>query len=289
MPAPAAAAESRTCAAAPSSTERRARLRAANQRLFGEGAAGYAAIRPAPPAEVLDVLCELAGVAVAKLVVDLGSGTGLSTRLWAGRARRIVGVEPDPGMRRQARQAPPVRGLSYRAGTAARTGLPAGCADVVTAVQSLHWCEPVSTFSEVARLLRPGGVFAAIDCDWPPLVDWRLDRPWEELFRRAIRLVKQKKLAPGLHHWEKAGHLGRMRESGRFSFVKELCFSLRTRGAARDLSKLAESQGELALLLRLGRPEIQQPLQALRRAADRLLGDRIVPWTYAYRVRVGVV
>ncbi|HUB09847.1 MAG TPA: methyltransferase domain-containing protein [Myxococcales bacterium] len=235
------------------------------------------------------MLCELCGEARPRLVVDLGSGTGLSTRWWSGRARRIVGIEPDAGMRRQAEQASPVRGLSYRAGTAARTGLPPGRADVVTAVQALHWFEPEATFAEVARLLRPGGVFAAIDCDWPPLTDWRLDRLWEELFRRAIRLVKQKKVAPGLHHWEKAGHLVRLRESGRFRFVKELCFASRSRGGAADLLRLAESQGELALLLRLGRPEIEQPLAALRRAAARYLGDRAVPWTYAYRVRVAVV
>ena len=37
------------------------------------------------------------------------------------------------------------------------------------AVQALHWMEPAPTFGEVARLLRPGGVFAALDCDWPPV------------------------------------------------------------------------------------------------------------------------
>ncbi len=261
----------------------------ANQQLFGAGASLYDAVRPTPPAEVVDVLSELAGTARPRLVVDLGSGTGLSTRLWAGRAERIVGIEPDQGMRAQAERAAPVPGLSYRPGTAAQTGLPAGEADVVTAVQALHWFEPAATFAEVTRLLRPGGVFAAIDCDWPPLVDWRLDRLWEDLFRRAIRLVKQKKLAPGLRHWEKAGHLGRMRESEAFRFVTELCFARRTRGGARELVQLAESQGELGLLLRLGRPEIRQPLDALRTAARELLGDRVVPWTYAYRVRVGVI
>ena len=37
-----------------------------------------------------------------RLVVDLGSGTGLSTRVWADRADEVVGVEASPEMREQA-------------------------------------------------------------------------------------------------------------------------------------------------------------------------------------------
>lgn len=32
-----------------------------------------------------------------------------------------------------------------------------------TVAQALHWMEPASTLAEVARILRPGGVFAAYD------------------------------------------------------------------------------------------------------------------------------
>jgi len=47
----------------------------------------------------------------------------------------------------------------------AATDLPDGCADIVTCSQSLHWMVPESTFAEVARILRPGGVFATYDYD----------------------------------------------------------------------------------------------------------------------------
>ncbi len=47
-----------------------------------------------------------------------------------------------------------------------------GTAGIVTCAQSFHWMEPESTFIEVARILRPGGVFAAYDYDRPPTVHW---------------------------------------------------------------------------------------------------------------------
>ena len=40
-------------------------------------------------------------------------------------------------------------------------------ADIVTCSQSFHWMEPEPTLAEIARILRPGGVFAAYDYDWP--------------------------------------------------------------------------------------------------------------------------
>ncbi|MDX6523119.1 MAG: hypothetical protein QOI17_632, partial [Gaiellales bacterium] len=65
-------------------------------------AAAYDAFRPRPPAVVLDVLETHAG-GPPQLLVDLGSGTGLSARAWQGRAGRVIGVEGNPAMARQAR------------------------------------------------------------------------------------------------------------------------------------------------------------------------------------------
>src|SRR5262249_57366903 len=70
-----------------------------------EGFAGaYDTARPGPPVVVLDVLERCAG-GRPRLVVDLGSGTGLSSRAWAGRATRVVGVEANPAMLAIAREA----------------------------------------------------------------------------------------------------------------------------------------------------------------------------------------
>ena len=80
--------------------------------------------------------------------------------------------------------AEPAPGVEYREAFAQETGLDDGCADIVTCSQSLHWMEPEPTFAEAARILRPGGVFAAYDYDWPPVVDPELDEAYEEYQRR---------------------------------------------------------------------------------------------------------
>jgi len=65
---------------------------AANIARFTGFADVYDAYRPRPPAVLADVLCALAGVVRPALVVDLGCGTGSSTRYWAERAGQVVGV-----------------------------------------------------------------------------------------------------------------------------------------------------------------------------------------------------
>src|SRR2546427_11505032 len=62
----------------------------------------YDAYRPRPPAVLREILTQLAQVRRPRLVVDLGCGTGLSARVWAGRADVVVGIEPAEGMRRVA-------------------------------------------------------------------------------------------------------------------------------------------------------------------------------------------
>src|SRR5437773_12025773 len=58
----------------------------------------YDAYRPVPPDDLLAILALVARTDRPQLVVDLGSGTGLSTRVWAERADEVVGVEPNPRM-----------------------------------------------------------------------------------------------------------------------------------------------------------------------------------------------
>lgn len=84
----------------------------------------YDSFRPAPPQELLTLLAIVAQIRRPGLVVDLGAGTGLSTRAWAGRADEIVGVEPNPQMVEQARSATHEPSMRYLTAYADQTGLP---------------------------------------------------------------------------------------------------------------------------------------------------------------------
>src|SRR5689334_12572659 len=84
--------------------------------------------RATPPAALASLITQLSGIDRPRLVVDLGSGTGLSTRYWADKAERVVGIEPTPDMRRQAKAATKASNIAYREGFSHHTGLADACA-----------------------------------------------------------------------------------------------------------------------------------------------------------------
>src|SRR4051794_29589170 len=136
--------------------------------------------RPRPPSGLIDVLLHVVQTDRPRLVVDLGAGTGLSTRAWAERADKVVGVEANAAMVERARAATTAPNVEYVEAYAAETGLREGGADLVTCAQSFHWMEPQPVLAEAARLLRPGGAFAAYDYDVPfgLVVHPEIDEAW---------------------------------------------------------------------------------------------------------------
>src|SRR6185369_14316282 len=151
-----------------------------------------------------------------------GSGTGLSTRPWAERADEVVGVEASPEMREQAEAATQAENVRFVQAYAQATGLPDGAADIVTCSQALHWMEPEPTFAEAARILRPGGIFAAYDYDWPPLVDPEVDEAFIAHRERRAELRAKRGIQRGADRSAKHEHLERLRASGRFRLCREV-------------------------------------------------------------------
>jgi SAM-dependent methyltransferase len=250
----------------------------------GYGRSGFAqhydSFRPTPPSVLLDVLTRAAGVERPRLVVDLGCGTGLSTRAWAPRADEVVGVEPQAPMREQAEAATDASNVRYVAAYSDATGLADGSADLVTCSQSFHWMDPVAALAEAARILRAGGVFAAYDYDVPPFVEPEVDAAFERYFllRREVR--ERLGIQKGAARWPKEQHLQRIRESGHFRRARELVLHGESEGGADRVVGLALSIGPVF-------GELEPGIEDLRAVAERVLGDRVVPWLVSYRVRLG--
>ncbi len=253
--------------------------------------AGYDANRPSPPSALLDLLCLAAQVERPRVVVDLGSGTGLSTRMWADRADEIVGVEASEQMRARAEEATAAANVRFVQGFGDATGLPDETADIVTCSQSFHWMEPEPTLAEIARILRPGGVFAAYDYDWPPVVHWEIERAFVDLVKR-LGEHRGEKRRP---RYGKDGHLERMEASGHFRFTREATLHSRDRGSAERIVGMALSLGTLGVALDAGADEEELGLAQLREIAGarprRPRGElvHVLPRPTRHQVAVAVV
>jgi SAM-dependent methyltransferase len=262
----------------------------ANVNRFMGFADDYDAYRPSPPQAFVDLLCQIAG-ADRPRVVDIGCGTGLSSRIWAGRASSIIGIEPSDDMRRQAEAASVglIGGetIHYQAGSSSETHLDDASADIVTISQALHWMEPEPTFCEIARILRSGGVFGAIDCDWPPVMNPSAEKAYAE-FMHAVGALEKRHGDDRVRRWAKSGHLDRIGQSGLFSHTREVLLHKVERGDARRLMGLALTFGGVQSLLKAGVAEVQEPLEKLTRLAEEHLGNELGPWYFGYRVQIGV-
>ncbi len=249
----------------------------------------YDEYRPAPPGTLLDVLAHAAQVERPRLVVDLGCGTGLSTRVWADRADEAVGVEANPEMVERARRATTAPNVRYVEAYAAETGLPNGAADLVTCSQAFHWMEPQPVLAEAGRLLRRGGVFAAYDYDVPPLVEPEVDEAFATHFLARREARRRLGIEAGAARWPKERHVEEIRASGKYRYARELvCHGWEETDAARMIG-LAESIGGPRAIFGDGASEVEHTFARLRETARRVLGDRRRPLLLCYRVRIGIV
>ena len=251
-------------------------------------AAAYDRFRPRPPAAVVEVLTRCAGGGQPALVVDLGCGTGLSTRAWIGHARRVVGVEANAAMADQARAATAASEVEYVTGFADDTGLGDGVADIVSCAQSFHWMDPAAVLPEAARVLRPGGVFAAYDYDVVPVIEPSVDAAFAANVAARGAARERLGLEAGASTWPKHQHLQRLRESGLFAHTREVHCHADVELDAGHLIGMAYSIGGPVEIFGDGAPEVGDTLAALRATAERVLGDRQRPALIGYTIRLGI-
>jgi SAM-dependent methyltransferase len=138
----------------------------ARARSFGPAAERYDRIRPRYPEAAIRWILGDAPLTV----VDLGAGTGILTRQLAALGHRVIPVEPDPGMR--ARLAAAGGAPQPLAGSAEAIPLPDAQAGAVVAGQAYHWFDPVRAHPEIARVLKPGGIFGPLWNDRDEEVSW---------------------------------------------------------------------------------------------------------------------
>ena len=130
---------------------------------FSDRVEDYVRFRPGYPDSLVAALLADSAEAAALTIADIGSGTGIFTRLLLERGARVYAVEPNAAMRAAAE--------SYLAdygnftsvdGDAEDTGLTENSVDLVTAAQAFHWFNNQQSLAEFQRILKADGRLALV-------------------------------------------------------------------------------------------------------------------------------
>lgn len=140
---------------------------------FGAAAAEYAEHRPGYPDAAIEWVLEPVRGRRTIRALDLGAGTGRLTEALQRAEVDVIAVEPDPQMRAQMLRQ--VFGVAVLAGTGENIPLPDARVDVVVVGQAMHWLDQRRALPEIARVLNPGGVFAALWNVDDTTVEWAVE------------------------------------------------------------------------------------------------------------------
>lgn len=140
---------------------------------FGAAAADYAEHRPGYPDAAIEWVLEPVRGRRTIRALDLGAGTGRLTEALHRAEVDVIAVEPDPQMRAQMLRL--VFGVAVLAGSGENIPLPDARVDVVVVGQALHWFDQRRALPEIARVLNPGGVFAALWNVDDTTVEWAVE------------------------------------------------------------------------------------------------------------------
>lgn len=123
---------------------------------FGAVAQTYDRGRPSYPADAVAWLLD----GDAKIVLELGAGTGKLTRPMVDQGHAVFATEKDPAMLAVLRERVP----EVSAKIASAEEIPANdrSVDVVIAAQAFHWFDHERALPEIARVLKPGGHVAVV-------------------------------------------------------------------------------------------------------------------------------
>ena len=130
---------------------------------FSNRVEDYIKYRPKYPIEIITVLKQDGILIDETVIADIGSGTGIFTKLLLETGCKTFAVEPNIDMRQAAEQ----HLINYNNlvsidGQAETTTLEDNTIDLVTVAQAFHWFDRVKTRKEFVRILKPNGYLALV-------------------------------------------------------------------------------------------------------------------------------
>ncbi len=151
---------------------------------FSNRVADYVRYRPSYPPALLDLLARECGLLPDHAIADIGSGTGLLSKLFLDHGNRVYGVEPNAEMRAGGEEfLRRYSNFTSVAGSAEASPLGDASVDLITVGQAFHWFDVAAAGREFRRILRPGG--------WV-IVVWQDRRMEETPFAREYELLLER-------------------------------------------------------------------------------------------------
>ncbi len=130
---------------------------------FSNRVENYVKYRPDYPREILSALRDRIGFDRSWNVADIGSGTGISTRMFLENGNQVLAIEPNADMRAAAEKMlgnqPRFRSVDA---SAEQTTLADASVDLIVSAQAFHWFDLPKCKVEFARILKPNGWCALI-------------------------------------------------------------------------------------------------------------------------------
>jgi ubiquinone/menaquinone biosynthesis C-methylase UbiE len=210
--------------------------------------------------------------------------------LWRNYAREVVGIEPNQDMIRLAEgKLCGKTNIRFVQSTGTVTGLPDCSTDIVTCVQSFHWLDQNGAFDEFQRILKPGGILAILDNDFPPVSFLQADRAYNLLLEAEAKMEQSyPKLKESYVKADKSKNLKSLRECGRFSYVREIVFCNMEECDAIRYIELALSQSPLQRIMNAKIEEMKPFLDVFKRDVEEAFCGGRAQIEFCYRLCLAV-
>ncbi len=129
-----------------------------NTERFVDKVNDYVKYRPHYPSSILFLIKQNIKFNSNWVVADIGSGTGISSKLFLDNGNRVIGIEPNFEMRRAAEdQLKGFLNFTSLDGTAEASQLPDQSVDLIFSGQAFHWFDKDIAKIEFKRILNPSG------------------------------------------------------------------------------------------------------------------------------------
>lgn len=248
----------------------------------------YDRFRPVPPDDLMELGKGWAGKELPALVVDLGCGTGLSTRPWGGRAENVIGIDPSADMLEAARAATSASNITYQYGTGQSTSLEASVADIVTCSSAVHWMDPIPSVDEISRLLRNDGVLLVYGHYYPVFLRSPVLTAFYERWRKNLDQLEYKTEKQVAQKWPLSDLYTAIGAHAEFGYTRKHYLHSTLNWNPKEIEGFFRAHAGVPFLNERGYSDADLMFVELRQLLDRLDPEQSTPLHLTYSVFLAV-